>query len=154
MTINTATPYLFFNGKADEAAAFYANALGGTVETLMRYGDMDKSCPEADKARVMHAVVQFGQTRIMLSDTHSAHGPTGVAPTPHEPAAQAPNLADFRVRVAIDFDDRAQMADALDALAAGGNVQVPIRDVPWGAFGMLTDRYQICWMFNHSQPPA
>lgn len=143
MTIKAATPYLFFNGQAVEAAAFYANALGGTVASLMRYGDMD-NCPDADKERVMHGLVTIGETKVMLSDTHSSVSPAG---------SEAATLAGSNVRVALDFDSPEEMKKAFAALAVGGTVMAPIMEVPWGAFGMLTDKYEICWMFNFSKKP-
>ena len=38
----TLTPYLSFNGTTREAYAFYEQALGAKIQTMMRYGDMPK----------------------------------------------------------------------------------------------------------------
>ena len=38
----TITPYLSFNGTTREAYAFYEQALGAKILTMMRYGDMPK----------------------------------------------------------------------------------------------------------------
>jgi len=47
MTVQAATPYLILHGKADQAIEFYRTALGATPEALIRFGDVDGSCPVA-----------------------------------------------------------------------------------------------------------
>jgi PhnB protein len=67
-------PYLFFEGRAEEALQFYAEALGAQTQMLMRYGEApggtakcpDGSTPPADK--VMHAAALVGGTMLMASD--------------------------------------------------------------------------------------
>jgi PhnB protein len=71
MSIRQLTPYLFFNGTAEEALKHYEQALGAKVEGLMRYRDMPPesgTCPPEDKDRVMHALVHIGEARVMVSD--------------------------------------------------------------------------------------
>jgi PhnB protein len=60
MSITAATPYLFFDGRAQEAMEAYEEALGAQVTSAQRFGDMDESCPEAMRDRVMHASLQVG----------------------------------------------------------------------------------------------
>ena len=71
-------PYLFFDGRCDEAIAFYRQAIGAEVLMLMRFGEgpegssqcADGTSPPADK--VMHACLQIGASQVMLSDGFSA----------------------------------------------------------------------------------
>ncbi len=71
-------PYLFFDGRCEEAVTFYRQAIGAEVVMLMRYGDgpegsaqcPDGTQPPADK--VMHACLQIGSTQVLLSDGFSA----------------------------------------------------------------------------------
>lgn len=127
-------PYLFLNGQADEAIAFYQGALGATLLKRMSFGE----CPEAppmplppgwDK-KVMHASLQVGAMELMLSDGDSAD------PT---------SFNGFRLSLMLEDEDAARRA--FDKLAAGGSVEMPLGPTFWAPlFGMLTDRFGIGWM--------
>ena len=139
MTIQAATPYLILGGKADQAVELYRRALGANVEVLQRFGDVDKSCPEALRNQVMHAALRVGKALLMLSD-----GGPGATPA-----------RGGSVNVALDLDDPAETRRIFDALAASGKVFQPIMDAPWGAlFGALEDQFGIQWMFNCTKKPA
>ncbi|WP_342379940.1 VOC family protein [Myxococcus stipitatus] len=134
MAIKSATPYLVFGGKAEEAIAFYGSALGAKVQTLQRFGDMQPDCPAALRDSVAHAVIQFDSgATLMLSDGSPEDKPTPGSST----------------HVALDIDSAAQGKAAFDALSKGGTVTQPLIEAPWGAsFGALHDRFGIRWMFN------
>ncbi len=136
MTVKAATPYLMFNGHATDAIALYERALGARTEALQRFGDVNQSCPAADRNRVMHAMLRVGDAVIMMSD-----GPS-----------DQPDLAPGNVKVALDFAEPVEMQRAFDALAVSGEVVVPIQDTPWGKFGSLRDTFGVPWMFNHTRP--
>lgn len=129
-------PYLFFDGRCEEAVAFYRDALGAQVIALMHYSDApqgeagcsDGSQPPADK--VMHAALQVGQTLIMASDGFAAGRP------------------EFKgVSLSITADDDAQARRLFDALAAGGQVQQPLGPSFFASsFGMVADRFGVSWM--------
>lgn len=133
MSIKNATPYLILNGRAREAIALYAEALGAQVETLQRFGDVQDSCPEARKDLVMHAMLRLGQAVLMLSDG-PGHGDlpgSGV------------------VSVALALDDVEASRRSFDALARSGKVIEPLFDAPWGAlFGVVRDAFGVHWMFS------
>ena len=70
-------PYLFFEGRCEEALEFYKKTLGAKVDMLMRYKDAPpgaepkaEQCggvvPPADK--VMHAAFRIGDAVVMASD--------------------------------------------------------------------------------------
>jgi PhnB protein len=134
MAIRQLNPYLNFNGTAEQAIKLYETALGAKVENVMRFADAaGMPVAPADKNRVMHAVLKVGGAMFMLSDT-----------MPDRPVATEGN-----VTVSVDCDDVADMTKKFDALAAGGNVTMPLNDTFWGArFGMLTDAFGVRWMFN------
>lgn len=136
MTIKAATPYLFFNGRAEQAIALYQRALGAKLESLQRFGDVQRSCSAAMKDRVMHAALHVGDALVLLSD-----GPTSDTPL------QGGNMS-----VALSFDDPDQTRRCFDALATNGKVIEPLFDAPWGdLFGVVSDEYGINWMFNSSR---
>lgn len=138
MTIKAATPYLILNGKADEAIEFYRSTLGAKQEVLLRFGDVDDSCPAAMKQRVMHSALRFGGALVMLSDGpgEGALPPTGI------------------VSVALDFDDAAELRRVFDALSASGKVIEKVIQASWGLFAALHDRFGVSWMLNCNNQPG
>ncbi len=138
MGIKQVSPYVNFNGNANDAIAVYQRVLGAVVVNVMRFGDVPgMPVDEASKGRVIHAVLKIGPGVLMLSDS-----------MPGQPVAAGGNA-----HVSLDFDTVAEMTDAFDGLADGGRVTMPLQDTFWGAkFGMLTDAFGVRWMFNAHVP--
>lgn len=68
------TSYLVFNGQAEQAAGFYADALGGKVENLYRYSQWPPSpdapqVPDNYKEKIMHCCVMFPGGAMSAADT-------------------------------------------------------------------------------------
>ena len=65
-------PYLFFDGRCEEAVAFYKEALGAEVVMLMRYRDSPEqapgSVPPGGEDKVMHAALKIGEASLLVSD--------------------------------------------------------------------------------------
>jgi len=128
--------YLFFEGRADEAIGFYGKALGAEVLMRMTYGDSpegggqcpDGSTPPPDK--VMHASLRIDGTELGLSDGMCSGKP------------------DFRgFSMTLVCSDDAEAKRRFDALADGGQVNVPIAESFFASsFGMLVDRFGVGWM--------
>jgi PhnB protein len=135
MAVNQITPYLFFNGEAEQALAFYQQALGAEIERVQRYSEMPESagsCPARDEERIMHAHLRLGAGHLMVSDAPS----------------DRPVPAQGNIQVTLEFDDPREMAQRFDAVAATGEVAMAIHDAFWGAkFGMLKDRFGVGWLF-------
>ena len=129
-------PYLFFDGRTEEAIEFYKSVLGAKVEMLMRFKDnpdagAQPGCnPQGAEDKVMHASFKIGDTTLMASDGNCTGKPSfqGFALT-----AEAKNPAD---------------AERLFAkLGDGGQVVMPIAKTFFSpAFGMVADRFGITWM--------
>ena len=129
-------PYLFFDGRCDEAIAFYRQALNAEVVMLMRFGEgpegssqcPDGSSPPADK--VMHACLQIGHTQVFLSDGFSAGKP------------------EFKgISLSLSAADDAEAKRLFDALAEGGEIQQPLIPTFFSSsFGMVADRFGVSWM--------
>jgi PhnB protein len=135
-----AQPYLFFEGRAEEALAFYTKAFNTQVSALMRYGEApDKPppgmLPPGTDSKVMHASFKVGGTDVMLSD--------GMC-------SGKPNFNGFAL--AVDTADEATARRTFDALADGGQVTMPLGKTFWSPlFGMVTDRYGVGWMVMVAQ---
>jgi PhnB protein len=66
-------PYLFFNGRCEEAIEFYRKALDAKVEALMRFKDSPEPhppgmLPPGSENKVMHASLRIGESTLMASD--------------------------------------------------------------------------------------
>jgi PhnB protein len=125
-------PYVFLEGRCDEAIAFYRQALGAEVKMLMRY----KESPEKGmirpgmEERVMHAHLRIGQGDLLLSD--------GMC-------AGKPSFQGFSLTLTVK--DEAESRRVFEALADGGKVQMPLTKTFYSpSFGMLTDRFGVGWM--------
>jgi PhnB protein len=125
-------PYLFFDGRCEEAIEFYSKALGAEVEMLMRFKDSPDptACPEGAADKVMHASFRIGETVMMASDGRN----TG-----------KPNFQGFSLSLTAANVEEADRLFA--ALAEGGNVQMPLTKTFYSPrFGMVADRFGVSWM--------
>ena len=125
-------PYLFFEGRTEEALEFYKQKLGAKVEAVMRYKDNPdpQYNPPNSANKVMHALFRIGDTKVMASDGNCAGKPSfqGFALT-----INAANAAEAKQR--------------FDALAEGGQVQMPLNETFFAkSFGMVADRFGMSWM--------
>src|SRR5579871_3875213 len=104
-------PYLFFNGRCDEALEFYKRALGAEVGFLMRFKDSPEPQQHEKQMaeKVMHATFQVGGTMIHASDGRC----TGT-----------PKFDGFALSLTVNTPSEAQRLFA--ALSDGGQVQMPI----------------------------
>ncbi|MEP6880936.1 MAG: VOC family protein [Dokdonella sp.] len=135
-------PYLFFDGRSDEAIAFYQKSIGAKVLMRMPFGDapegaegcVDGSAPPADK--VMHATLQVGETQFMLSDGFCAGKP------------------EFKgVSLSLTASDDAEAKRLFDGLADGGKItQALAPNFFASSFGMLDDRFGVSWMVVVPRP--
>ena len=131
-------PYLFFDGRCEEAIAFYKHTLGAEVKTLLRYKDApDQSMvkPES-KDKVMHAGLQIGETELAASDGHC----TG-----------QPDFKGFGLVLTAATD--AESERLFTALSPGGEVRMPMDKTFFASrFGMVTDRFGVLWMVMTANP--
>jgi len=127
-------PYLFFDGRCEEALEFYRHAIGAEVPMVMHW----KECPEppppgappmpADK--VMHARFRVGDTTVMASDGR---------------CQGQPSFQGFALNLTAANNTEAERL--FNALAAGGQVQMPLAKTFFSpCFGMLTDKFGVSWM--------
>jgi PhnB protein len=125
-------PYLFFDGRCDEALEFYKKAIGADVKMLMRWKDSpDKSmCTASNADKVMHSQFQVGETTIMASDGRNSG---------------APKFEGFALTIAAK--DEAEADKMFGALGAGGQVTMPMSKTFFSPrFGMLADKFGVHWM--------
>jgi PhnB protein len=128
-------PYLFFNGRCEEAIAFYREAIGAETQAVMRMNEAPEAppagmMPPGWERKVMHANLRVGGTHLMMSDGMSA-----------DPA----RFDGFSL--SLSAPDTAQAERWFQALAAGGEVRMPLGKTFFSpCFGMLADRFGVGWM--------
>lgn len=128
-------PYLFFDGRCEEALDFYKGAVGAKVDMLMRFkenpdrGKGGMEPPGADD-KVMHASFTVGDTMVMASDGN---------------CAGKPKFDGFSL--AITVKDEAEADKTFAALAKGGQVNMPLAKTFFSPkFGMVQDKFGVNWM--------
>jgi PhnB protein len=137
------TPYLFFEGRAEEAIAFYATAIGAEATVKMRFSEAPDppppgTMPPGSENKIMHAELRIGADTLMVSDGF---------------CAGAAKFAGFGV--SLPAADAAQTQRWCDALADGGEVRMPPGPTFWSpAFGMVQDRFGVLWMIGVAQEAA
>jgi len=136
-----AIAYLAFDGTCAEAMRFYEQALGGKLEVLMSGAEspMADQMPKEYANRILHA-------RLVLPGGGMLYA--GDAPT------HVPYEGIKGVSIAVDFDSVAQAQTVFAALAAGGQVTMPMQPAFWArAWGMCIDRFGTPWVVNGEQIP-
>ena len=133
----TINPYLNFDGNADEAMRFYAEALGGKLE-IMKFGDSPMPVANEHKNRTMHATLKTDAMTLMASDTQPG---------------QTVNMGD-NVWLSLNFTDKAEQDRIWGRLSPGGKVMMPLDDTFFGRFGMFADRFGVHWMLHFNTMPA
>lgn len=125
-------PYLFFDGRCEEAIEFYRKALGAEVEMLMRFKENPEPAmnPPGSGEKIMHASLLIGKARVMASDGNCA------------------GKSSFQgFSLSLSVADAAQADRCFAALAEGGQVQMPLAKTFFSPrFGMVADRFGVSWM--------
>jgi PhnB protein len=132
-------PYLYFNGRCEEAVEFYRRAVGAQVVALTRYKDNPGAqTPAGAEEKVMHANLRIGDTTVLASDGQ-CHGAT--------------NFQGFSLSLTATKDADADRL--FGALSEGGAVQVPLMSTPFASrFGMVADRFGVLWTISAHAPAA
>jgi len=131
----TVQPYMFFNGRCEEAAEFYRQAIGAEVTMMLRYKDAPEGpppgmLPPGSEDKVMHMALRVGGAMVLASD------------------GECSGTSDFKgFSLALTAPDKAGAEAWFNALAEGGQVRMPLGPTFFApAFGMVTDKFGLGWM--------
>ncbi len=132
-------PYIHFNGNAEEAFTFYKSVFGGEFAMISRFKDMAMpgfSVSENEADKIMHIALPIGKCSVLMgSDTPEFMG--------------RQNENENRSKISISAESKEEADRLFKGLSAGGKVEMPIADSPWGSyFGMFRDKYGIEWMVD------
>jgi len=134
------SPHLTFNGQCREAFTRYQTVLGGTLTTLLTYGE-SPAAGQFDRrwhALILHATLALGEMELMGADQtpDSYSAPQGIY-------------------IGITLPTVDQAGKVFDGLAEEGQITLPFESTFWSpGFGMLVDAFGIPWEVNTAAPPA
>ena len=125
-------PYLNFNGRCEEALAFYGKALGAKIERVMHFKDSpDPSMVSpGSENKVMHSSFRVGDAIVLASD------------------GRCQGETNFQgISLTLTVPDEAEAEQRFTALSDGGQVQMPLTKTFFSpSFGMVADRFGVTWM--------
>ncbi|MGC4059271.1 MAG: VOC family protein [Chitinophagaceae bacterium] len=130
-------PHVNFNGNAEEAFNFYKSVFGGEFANIVRFKDIPGAghVQEHEMNNIMHIALPIGVNMLMANDVPESLGRV--------------NELENRSKIVITADSREEADKLFHGLSAGGDVEVPIGDSPWGSyFAMFRDKYGIEWMID------
>ena len=134
-------PHINFNGNAEEAFNFYQSVFGGSFERVVRMKDLasaDFPVAAEDADKILHIALHIGSNLLMGNDVPSFLGRV--------------NEQENRSKISISADSKEEADRLFNGLSAGGTVEMPIADSPWGSyFGMFRDKYGIEWMVDFNE---
>ena len=128
------TPYLFFNGRCEEAVEVYKKALGAEVGMMMRFKENpDKPppgmVPDGSDDKIMHACLRINGAEVMASDGCER----GKSSLKASRSPQCPRRGRGRSHVR--------------GARRGGKVQMPLGKTFFAKrFGAVADRFGVGWM--------
>jgi len=130
----TVQPYLFFSGRCEEALEFYKTALHAKVGMVLRFNESPDPVPPGMlqpgfESKIMHSEFQVGGMTLMASDG----------------CDDKSRFDGFRLALSVPTEADADRA--FNALADGGNVDMPLVKTFWSPrYGMVTDKFGVGWM--------
>jgi len=127
-------PYLFFEGRCEEAVEFYKKAAGAEVVMMSRFKDAPdpNACKGVPGDKIMHATLRIGGSNVMASDGRC-----------EEPM----KFQGFALSLGVNTEAEAEKF--FNALAQGGQVIMALSKTFWSPrFGMLTDKFGVMWMIS------
>ena len=136
-------PYIMFNGNTEEAFNFYKSVFGGEFAMIIRFKDLPKDpnnkWTESEANKIMHIALPIGKNSLLMAnDVPVSMGQL--------------NENENRSKISINAESKEEADKIYSGLSAGGQIEVPISDSPWGSyFGMFRDKYGIEWMVDFDQ---
>jgi len=132
-------PHINFNGNAEEAFNFYKSVFGGEFTKIVRFKDLASAefqVPEKEADKIMTIALPLGKHNVLMAnDVPEFMGRV--------------NEAENRSKIVVSAESRDEADKIFNGLSAGGDVEGPIGDSPWGTYaGMFRDKYGIEWIIE------
>jgi PhnB protein len=135
--MRTITPWINFNGNAEEAFIFYKSVFGGEFAKIIRFRDLASDefpVAENEANKIMHIALPIGKHNVLMAnDVPEFMGRV--------------NESENRSKIVVSAESKQEADQIFNGLSAGGDVEGPIGDGPWGTYaGMFRDKYGIEWI--------
>ena len=131
-------PHINFNGNAEEAFNFYKSVFGGAFARIIRFKDISSPeypVAEKDANKIMHIALPIGKNVLMANDVPESMGRV--------------NENENRSKIFVSAESREEADKLFNGLSAGGTIEFPIGDSPWGSyFAMFRDKFGIEWIVS------
>jgi PhnB protein len=119
-------PWINFNGNAKEAFDLYKSVFGGDFSEVQYFEGSDS---------VMKIALPIGNTTLIANDVPESMGRV--------------DENENRSKIYVTAESREEADKIFAGLSAGGSVEYPMSDSPWGSyFGMFRDKFGIEWMVD------
>ncbi len=132
-------PHINFNGNAEEAFNFYKSVFGGEFAKIIRFRDISSTeypVAENEANKIMHIALTIGKNFLIGNDVPAFMGKV--------------NENENRSKISVSAESREEADKLFNGLSAGGNVEVPIEDIPGSScFGMFRDKFGIEWIVEY-----
>ena len=140
----TISPWINFNGNAEEAFVFYKSVFGGEFAKVTRLKDLASAefpVGDADADKIMQIILPIGGAGMLIgNDVPEFMGKV--------------NENENRSKIHVNAESKEEAEKIFNGLSVEGQVEAPMSDGPWGTyFGMFRDKYGIEWVveFNSNK---
>lgn len=137
--MTTINPWINFNGNAEEAFNFYKSVFGGEFIKVIRFKDLagpEFPVSEKEANKITKITLPIGNANILIgNDVPEFMGRV--------------NENENRSKIHVDVNSKDEAEKIFNGLSAGGQVEGPLGDSPWGTYtGMFRDKYGIEWIIE------
>ncbi len=137
--MTTISPWINFNGNAEEAFGFYKSVFGGEFAKVVRLKDLaspEFPVAEKDENKIMQIVLPINGENVLIgNDVPEFMGRV--------------NENENRSKIHVTIESKGKAEKIFAGLSAGGQVEATMSDSPWGTyFGMFRDKYGIEWVIE------
>jgi len=140
VSMTTLSPWINFNGNAEEAFTFYKSVFAGEFTTIVRFKDVmgpEVQIPESEANKIMQIILPINGANVLIgNDVPEFMGTV--------------NEQENRSKIHVTIDSKEEAERVFSALSVGGQVEGPMGDSPWGTyFGMFRDQFGIEWVIEY-----
>jgi PhnB protein len=132
--MTTLTPYLLFDGSCYQAMEFYKSCFGGEFDAIkVKDSPVRDSMPAALQEKILNARLKSGNLEISASDWC------------------APNERPIRgntVCLYLSGGTTEELKVLFAKLSEGAEVTDPLKEMFFGIYGALNDKFGVRWMFQ------
>ena len=132
--MTTLTPYILFDGNCKQAMEFYKSCLGGEL-TLMKVGDSPAKefLPADQHQKIVNARLKSGSIDISASDWLRPN---------------RERVPGNTVCIYLSAGSPEELRVLFERLSEGADVTDPLKEMFFGTYGALNDKFGVRWMFH------